>query len=123
MSIRAALYRCRHPLKLGGQQWRRRERRKQRRRRRRRKLLAGRRRSRRRRNRSSTSYESKIASHGPANVKGASIIARDAPAQVDNRGRRRDGGLGFTIVRVAYGGGEEGRTIRTSPWQSPTKAV
>ena len=28
------------------------------------------------------------------------MIARDGPAQVNNRGRRRDGGLGFTIVRV-----------------------
>jgi hypothetical protein len=61
---------------------------------------------------------SKVASHGPADVEGASMIARDAPAQVDSRGRRRDGSLGFTIVRVACGGGEEGRTIRTSPWRS-----
>ncbi len=26
------------------------------------------------------------------------MIPRDAPAQVDDRGRRRDGGLSFTIV-------------------------
>jgi hypothetical protein len=46
------------------------------------------------------------------------MIARDGPAQVNNRGRRRDGGLGFTIVRVACGGGVEGRIIRTSRWRS-----
>ena len=83
--------------------------------------LAGRRRSSRRRYRSSTSHQSKIASHGPADVEGASIIARDAPAQVDNRGRRRDGGLGFTIVRIACGGGEEGRAIRAFPLEVRSK--
>ena len=49
-----------------------------------------------------------ISSHGPADVEGA-IIARDAPAQVDNRGRRRDGDLVLTIVRVAFDRALEGR--------------
>jgi hypothetical protein len=101
---------------LGGQQWRRRERRKQRLKRRRRRQRAGRRSS-QRRSRSSTSHESKIASHGPAAIEGGSMIPRDAPAQVDDRGRRRDGDSGFTIARTERGGGEEGRDIRTSPRQ------
>ena len=45
------------------------------------------------------------------------MIARDAPAQVNDRGRRRDGGLGFTIVRLARGSEDEDRVIRTLPWQ------
>ena len=103
-----ALHRCRHPLRLGGQQWRRRERRRQRPRRRRRRQRLAVRRSSRRRYRSSTSSRSKVTSHGPADVEGA-IIARDAPAQVDNRGRRRDGDLVPTIVRVAFDRALEGR--------------
>jgi hypothetical protein len=37
------------------------------------------------------------------------MIARDAPAQVDNGGRRRDGDLVLTIVRVAFDRAVEGR--------------
>ena len=37
------------------------------------------------------------------------MIARDAPAQVDNRGRRRDGDLVLTIVRLAFGRAVERR--------------
>jgi hypothetical protein len=37
------------------------------------------------------------------------MIARDAPAQVDNRGRQRDGDLVLTIVRLAFGRAVEGR--------------
>jgi hypothetical protein len=39
-----------------------------------------------------TKRRKKIASHGPAFVEGRSTIARDGPAQVDDGGRRRDGG-------------------------------
>ena len=42
------------------------------------------------------------------------MIARDAPAQVDNRGRRRDGDLVLTIVRLAFGSGVERRVSRLS---------
>jgi hypothetical protein len=44
------------------------------------------------------------------------MIARDTPAQVDDRGRRRDGGFSFTIDR-AVRGGEEEDAIRTSTWR------
>ena len=37
------------------------------------------------------------------------MIARDAPAQVDSRGRRRDGDLVLTIVRLAFDRAVEGR--------------
>jgi hypothetical protein len=37
------------------------------------------------------------------------MIARDAPAQVNNRGRRRDGDLVLTIVRLAFDRAVEGR--------------
>jgi hypothetical protein len=97
---------------LGGQQWRRREKRKRKRRRRPRSVG---RRSNQRRYRSSTLHVSKIASHGPAEVEGGSMIARDRPAQVNGRGRRRDGGSSFTIECVARGGEDEGRNSRTSP--------
>jgi hypothetical protein len=40
----------------------------------------------------------KIASHGPAGVEGGSTISRDRPAQVNDRGRRRDEGAGFTLA-------------------------
>jgi hypothetical protein len=83
---------------LGGQQWRRSERRRQRRRSRRRRRQDGRRRNSQRRDRSSTSHVSKIASHGPAEVEGGSMISRDWPAQVDDRGRRRDGGENVAVV-------------------------
>ena len=89
---------------LGGQQWRRRER-KQRRRRR---QNVGRRNS-LRRNRSSASHVSEIASHGPAKVEGGSTISRDRPAQVHDRGRRRDGGAGFAVVLIENDGGDERR--------------
>ena len=92
-SIRDCTARYRHPLKLGGQQWRSAER-KQRRRRRR---SVGRRSS-RRRNRSSASHVSKIASHGPAAFEDGSTIFRDGPAQVNDGGRRRDGGASFAIA-------------------------
>ena len=80
--------RYRHPLMLGGQQWRSAERKQLRRKQRR----SGGRRSRLRRDRSSASHVSEIASHGPAHVEGGSMIARDGPAQVNDGGRRRDGG-------------------------------
>ena len=49
------------------------------------------------------------------------MISRDAPAQVIDGGRRRDGGSSFIIsrralFRPARGGEDEGRVIRTSPW-------
>src|SRR5271168_3853367 len=83
---RSAHYR--HPLRLGGQQWRNGKRRQLRKSKRRR----SERRSSLLRNRSSASHVSRIASHGPAQVEGGSMIARDGPAQVSDRGRRRDGG-------------------------------
>jgi hypothetical protein len=46
------------------------------------------------------------------------MITQGEPAQVNNRGRRRDGDLGFTIVRGAGGSEEEGRLIRTSTRQT-----
>jgi hypothetical protein len=70
-SIRDCTYLCRHPLRLGGQQWRRRER-KQRRRRRRQNVG---RRSSLRRIRSSASHALKIASHEPAAFEGWSTIS------------------------------------------------
>lgn len=87
-----------NPLKLGGQQWRRREKRKLNRRRKRRSAA---RRSSQRRDRSSTSHVSKIASHGPAIVGVGSTIRYDGPAQVNDRGRRRDGGASFIIGRLS----------------------
>ena len=93
------------------------------RRRRRRPKLAVRRSS-RRRYRSSTLHRSKVASHGPADVEGASKIARDAPAQVRQQrasARRR---LEFlTIVRVAFGSGVERRVTRFSHGSPPKAAV
>ena len=68
------------------------------------------RRSSQRRYRSSISHVSEIASHGPAAVSGGSMITQGGPAQVNDRGRRRDGGAGFTIVRGA-GGSEEERSV------------
>jgi hypothetical protein len=102
-----ALHRCRHPLRLGGQQWRRRERRKQRLRRPLRRPKLVRRRSSRRRYRSSTSLrvEGRVTRAGGR--RGRFQVARDTPAQVNNRGRRRDGGLSSPIVRFACGRGME----------------
>src|SRR3984893_15656505 len=103
-SIRDCTVPIRHPLKLGGQQWRRREKRKLRRRRQRRPLG---RRSSRRRLRSSISHESKIGSHGPADVEGVVMISLGWPAPVNPRGRRRDGGVSFTIAPTPRDGDDE----------------
>jgi len=48
------------------------------------------------------------------------MIARDGPAQVDNRGRRRDGDFSFTIVRTARAvverrDGQSGPSLGKSP--------
>jgi hypothetical protein len=97
---------------LGGQQWRRRERKQWRRRR----QNVGRRSS-LRRNRSSASHVSEIASHGPAKVEGGSTISRDGPAQVHDRGRRRDGGASFAVVLIENDGEDEGRKTRILRWR------
>jgi hypothetical protein len=96
-----ALHRCRHPLRLGGQQWRRRERRRQRLRRPRRRRKLAKRRSSRRRYRSSASLrvEGRVTRAGGR--RGRFQDARDAPAQVDNRGRRRDGGSSASFASHA----------------------
>jgi hypothetical protein len=44
----------------------------------------------------------RISSHGPVAIDGGSTITEDAPAQVVDRGRRRDGGSSFTIVHKAH---------------------
>jgi hypothetical protein len=110
---------CRHPLRLGGQQWRRNVRRKQRQRRRSRRRPSGRRSS-LRRDRSSASHVSKIASHGPADVEGGSSSAHGAPAQVIDGGRRRDGESGSRssgIRRVV-----KKRSGQSGPWTGGTPA-
>jgi hypothetical protein len=117
-SIRDCTAPIRHPLKLGGQQWRRREKRKLRRRSRRRRRLA--RRS-SRRYRSSASHVLKIASHGPASVEGE-MIFRDRPAQVNDRGRRRDVRCRLqhrinNFADTLRGGEDERRDNRISPWR------
>ena len=133
-----ALHRCRHPLRLGGQQWRRRERRRQRLRRPRRRPKLAKRRSSRRRYRSSTSLsvEGRVTRAG--HRRGLFQDAQDGPAQVDNRGRRRDGDLSSPIVRFACGRGMEepvrpdfprrsaprcGRPVDLSLSLSPTPSV
>ena len=118
-----ALYRYRHPLKLGGQQWRRREKRKQRRRKRR---SVGRRSSatpltvfdlaHSRRPRHTGRLASRLIGALPNH-------RRDAPAQVNDGGRRRDGGSSFNFARKAPHGaadedGDDGRSIPASPWQN-----
>ena len=103
-----ALHRCRHPLKLGGQQWRRRERRRQRRRRRRRRLLAGKRKSRRRRNRSSA-HNSRRSRHT------GRLSSRAKSLPKTGRLRWTTGGVGETGVWTSQsfafmrGRGEEER--------------
>src|SRR5271155_6146057 len=82
---RSAQYR--HPLKLGGQQWRSEKRRQLRKLKRRR---SGRRSS-LLRNRSLASHVPGIASHGPAHVEGG-LIARHGPAQVSGGGGGGGGG-------------------------------
>ena len=103
----------RHPLKLGGQQWRRREKRKLSRRLRRRRPLG--RRSSLRRLRSLISLESKIGSHGPADVGRVVMIALGWPAPVNSRGRRRDGGVSFTIATTLRDSVDEIRQVPISP--------
>ena len=105
----------RHPLKLGGQQWRRREKRKLSRRLRRRRPLG--RRSSLRRLRSLISLESKIGSHGPADVGRVVMIALGWPAPVNSRGRRRDGGASFVIALNRCGGEEERRETESRSGQ------
>jgi hypothetical protein len=66
---------------------------------------------------------SKIASHGPAEIEGGSMISRDGPAQVDDRGRRRDGGESFAVAlkcrKVIWRDGEgERRETRILPWRT-----
>ena len=102
----------RHPLKLGGQQWRRREKRKLSRRLRRRRPLG--RRSSLRRLRSLISLESKIGSHGPADVGRVVMIALGWPAPVNSRGRRRDGGISFTIATTPRDSVDEIRQVPIS---------
>jgi hypothetical protein len=104
--------------RLGGQQWRRRERRKQRLRRPRRRPKLAKRRSSRSRYRSSASLkvEDRVTRAGCR--RGRFQDARDAPAQVDNRGRRRDGGLSSLIVRFACGRGMEGPVSPDFPRRS-----
>ena len=61
------------------------------------------------------------------------MIAQDAPAQVNDGGRRRDGGLSFTIDRgadvrssiscQARGGEDEGPGNRTSLWQNTSDSM
>jgi hypothetical protein len=60
---------------------------------------------------------SEIASHGPAKVEGGSTISRDGPAQVHDRGRRRDGGASFAVVLIENDGEDEGRKTRILRWR------
>jgi hypothetical protein len=124
-SIRDCTAPIRHPLKLGGQQWRRREKRKQRRRRPR---SVGRR-SRRCRCRSSIALEAvedRVTRAGWRRGRSAlfaEMIRRDAPAQVNDRGRRRGRRFGLhrhchsaTARRLAMKTAAE--KTSTPPWLS-----
>jgi hypothetical protein len=62
----------------------------------------------------------KIASHGPASVEGRSTISRDGPAQVNDRGRRRDGGVSFTVTFTQRDGEDRKRETESLPWRKPT---
>jgi hypothetical protein len=44
------------------------------------------------------------------------MISRDGPAQVNDRGHRRDGGASFMIA-FTRGDEDESRETRTSPWR------
>jgi hypothetical protein len=124
-SIRDCTAPIRHPLKLGGQQWRRREKRKQRRRRPR---SVGRR-SRRCRCRSSIALEAvedRVTRAGwrqGRSALSAEMIRRDAPAQVNDRGRRRGRRFGLHRFaqrnRAAGHGGDGDEKISTLPWHQP----
>jgi hypothetical protein len=73
---------------------------------------------------------SKIASHGPADVEGGSIIAQDAPAQVMDGGRRRDGGSSSTAasstvqsIGDAAERSSEGELSESCPGGSPVDLI
>jgi hypothetical protein len=89
-----ALHRYRHPLKLGGQQWRRREKRKQRRRRPR---SVGRRSRRCRCGLRSRLKQSRIASHGPAGVAVDRHTSRHDPPGRAGSGERQRASAGTEV--------------------------
>ena len=94
-----------NPLRLGGQQWRRREKRKLRRSRRRKRLA--RRSSRRRLWSSICRTNRRPGSHGPADVERVITTDLGWPAPVNCRGRRRDGGVSFTLATTPRDGDDE----------------